>query len=82
MGAAQTLSMHSAERLIKLLELFSSPQVMFAAPKNYLWTKLTLTIINNLVQYQIDSQYHLIYALVRKSDIPTAIPHLVRCSTA
>lgn len=60
--------MQSAERLVRLLEMFTRPQVLLAAENNYTWGRLTLQALNNLVQFQMDSNVHLVYTLVRHSE--------------
>ena len=75
----QTLHMQSAERLVGLLEMFTKPRVLLAAENNYTWARLILQSMNNLVQFQMDSNVHLVYTLVRHSEAIFKVASLNHC---
>ena len=52
----------AANRLVHIVETFSSSAFLFAAPDNYELLFILLETINNLVQYQFEGNTHLVYA--------------------
>ncbi|KAK3270822.1 hypothetical protein CYMTET_20800 [Cymbomonas tetramitiformis] len=72
----------SAEKMLHMLEIFSAPRVMFKAENNFQWTHLLLQSVNNLLQYQIDGNVHLVYCILRRSDSVHALVNLVSLDTA
>jgi hypothetical protein len=56
--------------------LKSCRQVLLAGENNYTWARLILQSLNNLVLFQMDSNVHLIYNLVRHSDAIFAVAAL------
>ena len=53
--ASQSLSLASATRLLNLLELFGSPRFIFARPYNAAFAGQLVESINNVVQYQYET---------------------------
>jgi hypothetical protein len=52
---AQALSLASSSKLLTLFELFASPRFLFARPGNVAFAAQLLEALNNLVQYQYES---------------------------
>jgi hypothetical protein len=52
---AQALSLASSTKLLTLFELFASPRFLFARPGNVAFAGQLLEALNNLVQYQYES---------------------------
>ena len=63
------LSLVASVKLLNLLELFGSPRFLFARPGNYVYASQLVETLNNLVQYQYESNAQLVYALVRRGDL-------------
>ncbi|CAF3294296.1 unnamed protein product [Rotaria socialis] len=84
----KTLSMVSSNKLIHLLEAFSSSSFLFAASDNHHLVFFLLEAFNNLIQYQFDGNASLIYTIIRKrqiffslSNLPTDMPTIAKFST-
>ncbi|CAF1467293.1 unnamed protein product [Rotaria sordida] len=65
----KSLSMVSSNKLIHLLEAFSTPWFLFAASDNHNLVFFLLEAFNNLIQYQFDGNANLIYSIIRKRQI-------------
>ncbi|CAF1242035.1 unnamed protein product [Rotaria sp. Silwood1] len=65
----KSLSMVSSNKLIHLLEAFSTPWFLFAAPDNHNLLFFLLEAFNNLIQYQFDGNANLIYSIIRKRQV-------------
>ena len=51
----QALSLASCSKLINLLELFSSPRFVFARPGNAAFAAQLIESLNNVIQYQYET---------------------------
>ncbi|CAF1370839.1 unnamed protein product [Adineta steineri] len=72
----KTLSMVTSNKLIHLLEAFSSPWFLFAASENHHLVFFLLEAFNNLIQYQFDGNASLIYTIIRKRQVFFALSNL------
>jgi len=63
------MSMVSANKLMHLLEAFSTPWFLFANQTNYHLVFFLLEIFNNVIQYQFDGNAHLVYSIIRKRHV-------------
>lgn len=59
----------SCVKLLNLLELFASPRFLFARPGNHAYAGQLMEALNNMVQYQYESNAQLVYALIRRRDL-------------
>ncbi|XP_022067555.1 protein HID1b [Acanthochromis polyacanthus] len=65
----KSLSMVAANKLLHLLEAFSTPWFLFSAPKNHHLVFFLLEVYNNIIQYQFDGNFNLVYAIIRKRNV-------------
>ncbi|KAG8008858.1 Protein HID1, partial [Nibea albiflora] len=65
----KSLSMVSANKLLHLLEAFSTPWFLFSYPQNHHLVFFLLEAFNNIIQYQFDGNSNLVYAIIRKRSI-------------
>uniref|UniRef100_H3BX91 HID1 domain containing n=1 Tax=Tetraodon nigroviridis TaxID=99883 RepID=H3BX91_TETNG len=65
----KSLSMVAANKLLHLLEAFSTPWFLFSSPQNHHLVFFLLEVFNNIIQYQFDGNSHLVYAIIRKRSI-------------
>ncbi|XP_061887845.1 protein HID1-like isoform X2 [Entelurus aequoreus] len=65
----KSLSMVASNKLLHLLEVFSSPRFLFSARNNHQLVFLLLEVFNNIIQYQFDGNSNLVYALIRKRNL-------------
>jgi hypothetical protein len=65
----KTLCMVASTKLLHLLEAFSSSSFLFANNNNYNLIFFLLEILNNMIQYQFDGNYNLVYTIIRKRNI-------------
>lgn len=65
----KTLSMVSANKLLHLLEAFSTPWFLYSNPINHHLVFFLLEVFNNIIQYQFDGNSSLIYTIIRKRNI-------------
>ncbi|XP_069016087.1 protein HID1b [Embiotoca jacksoni] len=65
----KSLSMVAANKLLHLLEAFSTPPFLFSAPQNHHLVFFLLEVFNNIIQYQFDGNCHLVYAVIRKRNV-------------
>jgi len=65
----KSISMTTATKLLHLLEAFSTPWFLFSAEQNHHLVFFLLEIFNNVIQYQFDGNYNLIYTIIRKRHI-------------
>ncbi|KFD57595.1 hypothetical protein M514_01698 [Trichuris suis] len=65
----KSMSMVAANKLLHLLEVFSTPWYMFAAPNNHHLIFFLLEIFNNIIQYQFDGNSNLVYTIIRKRQV-------------
>ncbi|CAM4858394.1 unnamed protein product [Rotaria socialis] len=72
----KTLSMVSSNKLLHLLEAFSSPWFLLAAPDNHHLVFFLLEAFNNLIQYQFDGNANLVYTIIRKRQVFFALSNL------
>jgi hypothetical protein len=66
---AKNLSMLASNKLLSILELFSSPRFLFARPNNYTFVVQLIETFNNIVQYQYESNGVLVYTILRRKDV-------------
>lgn len=72
----KSLSMVSSNKLLHLIEAFSSPWFLFAAPENHHLVFFLLEAFNNLIQYQFDGNANLIYTIIRKRQVFFSLSNL------
>ncbi|XP_076008299.1 protein HID1b [Genypterus blacodes] len=65
----KSLSMVAANKLLHLLEAFSSQWFVFSSPQNHHLVFFLLEVFNNIIQYQFDGNFNLVYAIIRKRSI-------------
>ncbi|TRY93317.1 hypothetical protein DNTS_029250 [Danionella cerebrum] len=69
----KSLSMVAANKLLHLLEAFSTNCFLFSAPQNHHLVFFLLEAFNNIIQYQFDGKSHrncnLVYAIIRKRNV-------------
>ncbi|XP_066923547.1 protein HID1-like [Clytia hemisphaerica] len=65
----KSLSMVAANKMLHLLEAFSTPWFLFANSTNHHLVFFLLETFNNIIQYQFDGNAHLVYAIIRKRNI-------------
>ncbi len=63
------LGLPAAQKLVRLLELFSSRRFLFSAPDNWGVTAQILDALNSAVRYQFESNTILVYLVVRRKDL-------------
>ncbi|XP_068606213.1 protein HID1 [Brachionichthys hirsutus] len=62
----KSLSMVAANKLLHLLEAFSTSWFLFSASQNHHLVFFLLEAFNNIIQYQFDGNCNLVYAIIRK----------------
>lgn len=60
----KSLSMVAANKLLHLLEAFSTTWFLFSAAQNHHLVFFLLEAFNNIIQYQFDGRLHLAHWLV------------------
>ncbi|GMT06249.1 hypothetical protein PENTCL1PPCAC_28423, partial [Pristionchus entomophagus] len=65
----KSLSMTAANKLVHLVEAFSTPWFLFSSPTNHHLVFFLLEVFNNIIQYQFDGNSNLIYTLIRKRQV-------------
>uniref|UniRef100_A0A3Q3VQB2 Uncharacterized protein n=1 Tax=Mola mola TaxID=94237 RepID=A0A3Q3VQB2_MOLML len=65
----KSLSMVAANKLLHLLEAFSTPWFLFSSPQNHHLVFFLLEVFNNIIQYQFDGNCNLVYAIIRKRSV-------------
>lgn len=65
----KSLSMVSANKLLHLLEAFSTPWFLFSNPSNHHLVFFILEVFNNIIQYQFDGNSNLVYTIIRKRNV-------------
>ncbi|CAJ1081467.1 protein HID1-like [Xyrichtys novacula] len=65
----KSLSMVAANKLLHLLEAFSTPWFLFSSPQNHHLVFFLLEVFNNVIQYQFDGNFNLVYAVIRKRNV-------------
>ncbi|XP_041745268.1 protein HID1 isoform X1 [Coregonus clupeaformis] len=65
----KSLSMVAANKLLHLLEAFSTNWFLFSASQNHHLVFFLLEVFNNIIQYQFDGNCNLVYAIIRKRNI-------------
>uniref|UniRef100_A0A3Q2CV89 HID1 domain containing n=1 Tax=Cyprinodon variegatus TaxID=28743 RepID=A0A3Q2CV89_CYPVA len=65
----KSLSMVAANKLLHLLEAFSTPWFLLSAPQNHNLVFFLLEVFNNIIQYQFDGNSNLVYAIIRKRNV-------------
>ncbi|XP_019734806.1 protein HID1-like [Hippocampus comes] len=65
----KSLSMVAANKLLHLLEAFSTSWFLFSAVQNHHLVFFLLEAFNNIIQYQFDGNCNLVYAIIRKRNI-------------
>uniref|UniRef100_A0A671KLG0 Protein HID1-like n=1 Tax=Sinocyclocheilus anshuiensis TaxID=1608454 RepID=A0A671KLG0_9TELE len=65
----KSLSMVAANKLLHLLEVFSSPWFLFCSPVNHHLVFFMLEVFNNIIQYQFDGNFNLVYSIIRKRNL-------------
>ncbi|XP_078140775.1 protein HID1 isoform X1 [Centroberyx gerrardi] len=65
----KSLSMVAANKLLHLLEAFSTNWFLFSAMQNHHLVFFLLEAFNNIIQYQFDGNCNLVYAIIRKRNV-------------
>ncbi|PAV64750.1 hypothetical protein WR25_26240 [Diploscapter pachys] len=65
----KSLSMLAANKLVHLVEAFSTPWFLFSASNNHHLVFFLLEVFNNIIQYQFDGNSNLIYTIIRKRQV-------------
>ncbi|XP_074476322.1 protein HID1-like [Sebastes fasciatus] len=65
----KSLSMVASNKLLHLLEAFSSPWFLLSSPQNHHLVFFLLEVFNNIIQYQFDGNCNLVYAIIRKRNV-------------
>ncbi|XP_075033978.1 protein HID1 [Mixophyes fleayi] len=65
----KSLSMVASNKLLHLLEAFSSSWFLFSSPQNHHLVFFLLEVFNNIIQYQFDGNSSLVYAIIRKRNV-------------
>eukprot|EP00064_Thunnus_orientalis_P006296 superscaffoldBa00000651_g6312 len=65
----KSLSMVAANKLLHLLEAFSTSWYLFSAAQNHHLVFFLLEAFNNIIQYQFDGNCNLVYAIIRKRNV-------------
>ncbi|XP_072098370.1 protein HID1 [Mobula birostris] len=65
----KSLSMVAANKLLHLLEAFSTTWFLFSASQNHHLVFFLLEVFNNIIQYQFDGNSNLVYAIIRKRNV-------------
>uniref|UniRef100_A0AAQ5ZG88 HID1 domain containing b n=1 Tax=Amphiprion ocellaris TaxID=80972 RepID=A0AAQ5ZG88_AMPOC len=65
----KSLSMVAANKLLHLLEAFSTCWFLFSAAQNHHLVFFLLEAFNNIIQYQFDGNCNLVYAIIRKRNV-------------
>ncbi|XP_048846913.1 protein HID1-like isoform X2 [Brienomyrus brachyistius] len=61
----KSLSMVASNKLLHLLEVFSTSWFLFSSQQNHQLVLFLLEAFNNIVQYQFDGHSNLVYAIIR-----------------
>uniref|UniRef100_G3PAB6 HID1 domain containing b n=1 Tax=Gasterosteus aculeatus aculeatus TaxID=481459 RepID=G3PAB6_GASAC len=64
-----SLSMVAANKLLHLLEAFSTSWFLFSLAQNHHLVFFLLEAFNNIIQYQFDGNCNLVYAIIRKRNV-------------
>ncbi|XP_028423372.1 protein HID1b isoform X1 [Perca flavescens] len=65
----KSLSMVAANKLLHLLEAFTTPWFLLSSPQNHHLVFFLLEVFNNIIQYQFDGNFNLVYAIIRKRNV-------------
>ncbi|KAM6957499.1 protein HID1 isoform 2-T2 [Aplochiton taeniatus] len=65
----KSLSMVAANKLLHLLEAFSTNWFLFSSAQNHHLVFFLLEAFNNIIQYQFDGNCNLVYAIIRKRNV-------------
>ncbi|KAM4623400.1 protein HID1b [Polymixia lowei] len=65
----KSLSMVAANKLLHLLEAFTTYWFLFSSSQNHHLVFFLLEVFNNIIQYQFDGNCNLVYAIIRKRGI-------------
>ncbi|KAK5884941.1 hypothetical protein CesoFtcFv8_018705 [Champsocephalus esox] len=65
----KSLSMVAANKLLHLLEAFSTTWFLFSVAQNHHLVFFLLEAFNNIIQYQFDGNCNLVYAIIRKRNV-------------
>ncbi|XP_016144394.1 protein HID1b [Sinocyclocheilus grahami] len=65
----KSLSMVATNKLLHLLEVFSSLWFLFCSPVNHHLVFFLLEVFNNIIQYQFDGNFNLVYGIIRKRNL-------------
>ncbi|EFO25892.1 HID-1 protein [Loa loa] len=77
----KSISMVAANKLIHLIEAFSTPWFLFSSPTNHLLIFFLLEVLNNIIQYQFDGNSNLVYTIIRKRQVFYQLANLSSDST-
>jgi hypothetical protein len=74
--------MVAANKLVHLLEAFSTPWFLYSSPNNHHLVFFILEVFNNIIQYQFDGNSNLVYTIIRKRQVFYQLANLATESTA
>lgn len=72
----KTMSMVASNKLLHLLEAFSTPWFLFSAPHHHHLVFFLLETFNNIIQYQFDGNSNLVYTIIRKRQVFHSLANL------
>eukprot|EP00056_Hartaetosiga_gracilis_P010325 m.151895 g.151895 ORF g.151895 m.151895 type:complete len:851 (-) comp13295_c3_seq1:60-2612(-) len=70
------VSLESANKLVHLFRVFSSPRYLFAAEANHRLVFFLLEAFNSLIQYQFEGNQHFVYCIIRVRKLFHELQHL------
>ncbi|CAI5456002.1 unnamed protein product [Caenorhabditis angaria] len=65
----KSISMVASNKLLHLVEAFSTPWFLYSSPSNHHLVFFLLEVFNNVIQYQFDGNSNLIYTIIRKRHV-------------
>lgn len=61
---------------MNLFQLFTSPKFLYASEGNHIYVSMILETLNNIIQYQYEGNYALIYSIVRRKELFDSLANL------
>ena len=66
----------AAVKLVNLFQLFTSPRFLYASEGNHVYVSMLLETFNNIIQYQYEGNYNIVYAIMRRRELFEALAAL------
>lgn len=66
----------AAVKLVNLFQLFTSPRFLYASEGNHVYVSMLLETLNNIIQYQYEGNYNIVYAIMRRRELFEALAAL------